>query len=164
MTVDKAEYIGSKNAIISLLSGLLIAQCIMMYFSFGDSLITSFLWFVEFGYGLNILIGVIIGLVTSHYFGKIAGKRILMDERNPILIRITTGFAIVLTTTLLASLVGFFQEGVQNIGSNDNPFVDYIIKPLFWVFLFGFIPVLVVGSLFGKSIKANKPKNNAKTL
>ena len=158
MTVKKAQQIGSKNAIISVASGLVIAQCIMTYFSFGDSLTTSILWFVEFGYTLNILAGLILSLSTAHYLGKKAGKRILIDKKNPALTGIVTGFAIILITTLCASLIGFFQEGIQNIGTNDNPFVDYIIKPIFWVLFFGCIPVLLVGTLFGKSINAHNQK------
>ena len=157
MTIDKAQQIGSKNAIISVVTGLIIAQAIMMFFSFGENLITSFLWFVEFNYTVNILAGIILSILSAHFFGKIAGKRILIDQKNSVLTGIIAGFAIILTTTFLASLIGFFQEGIQNLGTNDNPYVDYIIKPIFWVLFFGFIPVLIVGSLFGKSINAHKP-------
>jgi len=159
MTVKIAQQIGSKNAIISVVTGLVIAQCIMMYFSFGDSHSSSILWFVEFGYTINILAGVILSLITAHYFGKIAGKRILIDKKNSIITGIATGFAIILTTTFFASLIGFFQEGIQNVGTNDNPFVDYIIKPIFWVLFFGLIPVLLVGTLFGKSINRHITKD-----
>jgi len=77
----------------------------------------------------------------------------LIKNKNEILIGITTGLIVILVSSFLSSWIGFFQEGIDNIGTNDNPFFDYIFKPVYWVSLFGFIPGIIVGIWYGKKIK-----------
>jgi hypothetical protein len=59
------------------------------------------------------------------------------------------GFLTLLTATLIGSSVGFIQEGVGKY----NALYDYYFKPLYWVTMFGIIPVLLVGLWFGRQIK-----------
>ena len=153
MTEVEAKKIGSRQALKSVGVGLLIAQLIMTWFSSDAGLLKGFLWFVSFGYNLNLAIGIVIMLLAGHLFGQLAGKEILIKKKNDLWIGFKYGMATLLTTAFLASWTGFFQEGIDNIGTNDEPFTDYIIKPLFWVFFFGVIPVLFVGFWFGRQIK-----------
>ena len=113
----------------------------------------GFFWFATFSYNLNLIIGAFIMLVSGHLFGQLAGKAILIKKRNHILTGFLCGMAILLTTGFLSSWTGFFQEGISKVGTEDNPFVDYIYKPVFWIFFFGLIPVFLVGIWFGGQIK-----------
>ena len=153
MTEFEAKKIGSKQGLISVGLGLLIAQLIMTWFSSDNGIIKGFLWFTSFSYNLNILIGIIIMLLSGHFYGQLAGKAILIRKRNYILTGFLCGMAILMTTAFLSSWTGFFQEGIDKVGTNDNPFEDYILKPLFWIFFFGLLPVFFVGLWFGRQIK-----------
>ncbi len=152
MTVFEARKIGSRQALISVGVGLLIAQLIMTLFSSGNGILEGFLWFTSFSYILNILIGVVIMLLSGHFYGQIAGEAILMRKRNYILTGFLCGMAILLTTAFLSSWTGFFQEGIEN----DHPFRDYIFTPVFSIFVFGIIPVFLIGIWFGGQIKKHE--------
>ena len=78
---------------------------------------------------------------------------ILIKKWNYALTGMMIGMAIILTTIGIASWVGFIQEGIDNVGTNDNPFFNYILKPIYWVALIGSIPALMLGFWFGKQIK-----------
>jgi hypothetical protein len=153
MTEVEAKKIGSRQGLKSVGVGLLIAQLIMTWFSSDAGLLKGFLWFVTFSYNINLIIGVIIMLLSGQLFGQLAGKEILIKKRNYKWVGFKYGMATLLTTAFLASWTGFFQEGIHDIGTTDEPFADYIIKPLFAVFFFGLIPVLLVGFWFGRQIK-----------
>lgn len=154
MTKSDVKKIGSRQGLISVGFGLLIAQLIMTCFSsLDDGFIKGFFWFTTINYKLNILIGAIILLLSGHFFGEIAAVQIIIKKRNYILVGFLTGLSVLFTTAFLCGWTGFFQEGIDNIGTNDNPFEDYIYKPLFWVTIFGVIPAFLVGIWFGGQIK-----------
>ncbi|MFT6337382.1 MAG: hypothetical protein ACJATI_004145 [Halioglobus sp.] len=160
MNLEIAKKIGSRLAIRSILIGLFIAQCIMTIFASDNGILKGFFWFTDFDYLFNIIFEVIVSLTTAYYFGRIAGKRILINGNNEILVGILTGLIIIIVSSFVSSWVGFFQEGIDNIGTNDDPFYDYIFKPIYAVTFFGFIPVLIVGSVYGTQIKKHKIKEN----
>lgn len=154
MTINEAKKIGSKQGLISVGIGLLIAQLIMtLMFSTGQGFIKAFFWFTDISYWLNFLIGIFIMLACGHFYGQLAGKLILIKKWNYVLTGSLIGLAVILTTIFFASWTGFIQEGINNIGTIDDPFFDYIFKPMYWVTMFGFIPALIVGIWFGKKIK-----------
>ena len=156
MTEIEAKKIGSRQGLISVGIGLLIAQLIMTWLSSDNGIINGFFWFTTFSYNLNLIIGALIMLVSGHVFGQLAGKAILIKKRNYILVGFLCGMAILMTTAFLSSWTGFFQEGIEKIGTNDNPFEDYILKPVFWIFFFGLLPVFFVGIWFGGRIKKHR--------
>lgn len=160
MKESEAKQIGSKLAVKSILIGLFIAQCIMTLFAIDSGLIKAFFWFTDFDYLFNIIFAIIVSIAVSYYFGKIAGKRILINKNNEYLIGILTGLLILVISSFISSWVGFFQEGLDNIGTNDDPFYDYIFKPIYAVTFFGFIPVLLVGSWYGSQIKKYGKQEN----
>jgi hypothetical protein len=161
MTEVEAKKIGSRQGIISVVVGLIIAQLIMTFLSTSDEgFIKAFFWFSTISYKLNIFIGAIIMLLCGHFYGQIAGTQIIIKKRNFILVGFLCGMAVLLTTAFLCGWTGFFQEGIDNIGTNDNPFEDYIFKPLFWVTVFGVIPALFVGIWFGGQIKRKGEKHS----
>jgi hypothetical protein len=154
MTIIEAKKIGSRQGLISVGLGLLIAQLIMAYMVSKDQgFIKAFFWFTEIDFKLNILVGVFIMIVSGHFYGQLAGKLILIRKWNYIMTGFLISLAVILTATFLASWVDFIQEGKNKIKTNDDPFFDYIFKPIYWVIMFGLIPALVVGIWFGKRIK-----------
>ncbi len=154
MTLTEAKKIGSQQGLISVGLGLLIAQLIMtLMISTDQGFIKAFFWFTEIDYWKHILIGAVIMLACGHFYGQLAGKLILIRKWNSILTGFLIGFAVILTTTFFASWTGFIQEGIDNIGTNDDPFFDYIFKPMYWVTMFGLIPALIVGAWFSGRIK-----------
>jgi hypothetical protein len=163
MTEKEAKRIGSKQGIISVLIGLLIAQLIMtIMISSDQGFYKAFFWFSTIDYKLNIFIGAIIMILCGHFYGQFSGKAILIKKWNFILVGFLCGMAVLLTTAFLAGWTGFIQEGIDNIGTGDNPFEDYIFKPLFWVTIFGAIPALIVGIWFGGRIKVKGKKLDKK--
>jgi hypothetical protein len=149
-----AKDIGRRLAIKSVLLGLVIAYLIMTaLISLDDSFWDVLLWFTDVSYAMNLAVGVVGLLTAAYFFGQRAGIEIIEKEKNEYWTGIKFGFLILWTGTIIGSCVGFIKEGIDNIGTNDNPFVDYFYKPLFWVTIFGLIPVIVVGLLFGRQIK-----------
>jgi len=157
MTEIKAKQIGSRTALLSAGIGTLIAQIIMTCLvSLDMNILKAFLWFTTVNYKLNIFVGVILLFTASYFYGQIAGKQILIKDRNHILVGFLTGMLVLITTAFLSSWVGFFQEGLDNIGTSDDPFEDYIFKPLFWVTIIGLIPAFLVGIWFGSRINSQR--------
>lgn len=153
MTIIEAKKIGSQQGLISVGIGISIAQLIMTWLISSDKgWIKAFFWIIETDYWMNILIGVGIMIASGHFYGQLAGILILVKKWNYKLTGLLSGMAVIWTTTFLAGWTGFFQEGIDNLSTNDNPFVDYIFKPMFWVSVFGFVPVMVVGIWFGNRI------------
>lgn len=156
----KAQKIGYKYAFISNLIGLLSAILILMYLGRVDSLRSNFFTLLYFftDFALNFSAGLAGMFITAYYLGKRAGLRVLKEQSNPFTVGILTGILVLIAGTFAGSLIGFFQEGWSNIGTHDNPFVDYLFKPLFWILSYGFIPVLIVGFWYGSRLakKINK--------
>jgi hypothetical protein len=165
MTEADAKIIGSRQGLICAGLGVLIAQLIMTaMISLDQNLFKAFFWFTRINYKLNLFIGVIVLLLCGHFYGQLAGKEILIKKRNFILVGCFCGMAILLTTAFVSGWTGFFQEGIDNIGTEDNPFKDYIFKPLYWVTLFGMIPALLVGIWFGGQIKRKGQKHSLQQM
>jgi hypothetical protein len=159
VTVSEAKKIGSRQGLLSVGLGLLIAQATMTYFNYPYSgLVQAFFWFTSVGYWLNVLIGVVIMLACGHYYGQLAGNLILIKKWNFLLIGFLSGISVIMTTSFFASWTGFIQEGIDNVGTYDDPFYDYIFKPMYWITLIGLIPSIIVGIWFGWRIRLKGKK------
>ncbi len=158
MTKESAEKIGIRVAILSVTIGIILAHLILTLIIW-DGTLKSFTWIFNTRYWFNVIMGIFFFYGMGYFFGKKAGIQILLKKRNYILTGIKYGILILITTTFLTSLIGFFQEGIENIGTQDNPFYDYIFKPMYWILMFGIIPAIVIGILFGLTIKLNGSKN-----
>ena len=165
MTIKDAKKIGSRQGLISVGIGLFVAQLMMTtLISFDESFFKAFFWFTTIDYKLNIFIGAVIMLLCGHFFGQIAGTQIIIKQRNFVLVGFLCGITILLTTAFLSGWTGFIQEGIYITGTNDNPFEDYIFKPLFWVTVFGVIPALLVCIWFGGMIKRKARKHSTQQV
>lgn len=157
MDTRTAKHIGQKLAIKSTLIGLLIAYILfgLVIFSWDQKLFNAIFWILNVEFWYHLLIGAIGLLTMGYFFGRLAGVEILVKRKNELLIGIKYGLLTLVTGTLIGSSVGFIQEGVDDIGGFSNPFYDYYFKPLYWVTMYGIIPVLIVGIMFGRQIKRN---------
>lgn len=118
----------------------------------------ALLWIVDVEFKFHLFVGAV-GLLTMAYlFGQLAGVEILVKHKNYLLTGVKYGILTLITGTLIGSSVGFLEEGINDIGGFSNPFYDYYFKPLYWVTMFGIIPAIVVGLLFGLQIKRQGQK------
>jgi hypothetical protein len=153
MTEQQAKRIGSTQAIKAVFIGCIVAQLIMMFFSSEESFVKSFLWFTTVNYKMNILVGVLIMFLFGHIFGEWAGKAIIRKKQDETMIGILCSIFVLLSTSLLSGITGFLSEGIENVGTEDNPFIDYLVKPFFWIMIFGILPAVLVGIWFGRRVK-----------
>ncbi|RYE13140.1 MAG: hypothetical protein EOP45_21690 [Sphingobacteriaceae bacterium] len=154
LTTADAKRIGSKQGVVTVCIGLVIAQLIMIFlFSPTKNFVNKFFWFADVGFKLNIFIGVFIMLVSGYFFGQMAGVQILIKRRNSVLIGLLCGLAMLLTTAFFSGWTGFFQEGLRSVGTNSSRFEDYIYKPFVWISFGGLIPSMLVGIWCGAQIK-----------
>ena len=155
MEIKTAKHIGQRLAIKSGLIGLLIAYSIFggLLYSWGMELLKAVFWIFEVEFWYSLLVGAIGLLTLAYIFGRFAGVEILIKKRNELLTGIKYGLLILVTGTLIGSSVGFIQEGIDNFGGFTNPFYDYYFKPMYWVTIYGIVPVIIVGLWFGRQIK-----------
>jgi hypothetical protein len=150
-----AKKIGQRLAIKSGLIGLAIAYVIFagVLYSLDMNLMNAMLWIFDVAYAYHLVVGALGLLTMACFFGQLAGAEILDKKKNEHWTGIKYGFLVLVTGTFIGSSVGFIEEGIDNIGTTDNPFVDYYLKPMYWVILYGILPVIVVGLWFGRQIK-----------
>ena len=155
MDTHLAKKVGSTQALKGVALGLIIAYLIMTWFSQGFGLIYALSWIKDIDYKFNLMIGVIAIFLAGHLLGQKAGFEILIKNKNKFWTGIKYGFLIVFAATFAGSLVGIFE----NIGIDDKVFLNYIVKPFFWVTFFGLIPIIVIGLWFGNSINKKASRN-----
>jgi hypothetical protein len=155
--IKTAGQIGARLALKSGLIGLLIAYVIFggLIYSWDSDLLKALFWITDVEFWYHLVIGSIGLLTMAMMFGHFAGVDILIKQRNELWTGVKYGFFTLITGTIVGSSVGFIQEG---IGNSDGLF-DYYFKPLYWVTIFGIIPVIVVGLWFGRQIKKQEQKN-----
>ncbi len=136
--------------------GLLIGYAIvggLLLSSSNMKFIKAVFWIFDVDFWYHLIIGASGLLTMGYFFGQLAGVEILVNQKNDLWTGIKYGLVTLLTGTLIGSSVGFIQEGIDNIGGFSNPFYDYYLKPMYWVTLFGIVPVVIVGLWFGRQIK-----------
>ena len=172
-----ANKIGSSLALKSVSIGLVIAYSIMVALCTGgyDSFVHQLLWIVDWlksEFLPHTIIGIIAFYTCGYFFGRMAGNDILVKRLNYIWVGSLWGLRTLLSTVFLASLTGFFfgikhslhyLQTIEDMKHStfiyDN-FIDYIVKPMFWFSIFGILPTIVIGILFGWRIekKAESPQ------
>ena len=148
MTPEFAKKIGIKKAMRAATIAIGIAFFVMTIFTGGN-----LLWMLDWGYMINIIIGIGILYGLAYMFGKNAGYEILIKKRNSGVVGAKYAVLILLLTAFLAGWTGFVQEGMEPSDTFWDSFEDYIFKPFFWILLVGILPSILVGILFGKWIK-----------
>ena len=149
-----AKKIGQRIATKSGLIGLCIAYLLFafMMLSWDTSYRKALFWIIDVEFKFHLFIGAVGLLTMAYFFGQLAGVEILIKKRNYLLTGVKYGILVLITGTLIGSSVGFLQEGIQNIGGFSNPFYDYYFKPMYWILMFGTLPAIIIGLLFGRQI------------
>jgi hypothetical protein len=155
MDIKTAKQIGQRLAVKSGLIGIVIAYSIFgwLTYSWNSKWNKAVFWIADIDFGFHLLVGAIGLLTMAYFFGQLAGIEILIKKKNERWTGIKYGLLTLVTGTLIGSSVGFIQEGMDDIGGLSNPFYDYYFKPLWWVTIFGIVPVIIVGVWFGRQIK-----------
>ncbi|MEE9430811.1 MAG: hypothetical protein V3V16_07215 [Melioribacteraceae bacterium] len=107
---------------------------------------------------LNLFVGICGLLIAGYYISTKMEKLINFRKWNSIFTGIIGLILILFIGVLFGSTVGFIEEGIENFDREDgikNVLFDYYVKPLFWIFLFGIIPTVIVGGVLGYGIKKN---------
>ena len=160
MEIKIARQIGKRLAIKSALIGLLIAYVTFggLLYSWGMKLIKAALWITDVEFAFHLVVGAFGLLAMAYLFGQLAAIDILIKKRNELWTGIKYGIIILVTGTLIGSSVGFIEEGIDNLGKYGNPIYDYYFKPMYWIMIFGIVPVIIVGLWFGRQIKKQGQK------
>lgn len=157
MNLSRAKKIGRIKAYEAITIGVVVFY-LTGIFIFSSEELRSLLWisYLDLYNWVFILNWLITFYFLAIFVGNFAGKKILIDNRNYIIIGLQSSLMMLVFGAFLGCFLGFITEGIDNIGTNDNPFVDYFFKPIFWIVIFGFIPSLLIGLFFGKRINVSK--------
>ncbi|MCI5057752.1 MAG: hypothetical protein MRY83_16675 [Flavobacteriales bacterium] len=129
--------------------GLVIAA-VMLGFGFGFD---SFFELVA-EWKLNISSGILTLYFSGLILSKPIYKLIHSKSYNSIVVGMVGLLMILVFGIIGGSLIGFFQEGLTSeLRSFNNATIDYIIKPLYWILIFGSLPTLILGGVLGAVIK-----------
>jgi hypothetical protein len=151
MDIKTAGQIGARTALRAGLIGLVLAYVIFggLIYTWDENLLKALLWIFDVKFWYHIVIGAVGLLTMACIFGQFAGIEILTKRKNESLTGVKYGFLTLITGTLIGSSVGFIKEGL----GKHNGLFDYYVKPLYWVTMFGIVPVILVGLWFGRQMK-----------
>ncbi|MEO9146277.1 MAG: hypothetical protein ABI237_12055 [Ginsengibacter sp.] len=147
----KIKKIGYAQAFKAITVGLIIAYIIM-------ALMDGPFWLFRFRYAPTILFAAVMIYIAGYFIGRLMAVWILKHKQLAILFGIIGGFLIVWTATFIGSLIGFIKEGLPNQNEMSEPVYYYIYKPIAVVTMYGFFPIILVGTWFGLSIKKKGDK------
>jgi hypothetical protein len=160
MRDKKARNTGSRLALQSTFTGLVIAYLLMSWFSNdGYNGLLGLLWILNVDCRQNIFVGALVLIVIGVVLGRHAGFRIIVEHANPYWTGIKCGLLTLWAAAFGGSMVGFLGEGLIKI-ANPGTFHDYIFKPMYWVTIFGIIPSSLVGAWFGKRVQRSGQLNH----
>ena len=149
------------GAILSIKSntfGLVLAYLLMAFIS------SNLLWIARVEYGLNLFAGVILTYLFSYILGSFAGSLVLQKKWPALISGVVTAFITVWVSTFFASLIGFFNEGVQDNSPLAEPMKDYVLKPILSITLYGFGIVTAAGILYGALLQKAEFKNRTENI
>ncbi len=152
MTLQEAKSIGGKQFLLMAGSAVVIAEIIAAY---GFSSKPDWFWFLDFEFWPLFILGVLIFLGVSYRIGQWAGKLILIDGKSGWVVGPLLSLLDLFITAFLVSLPGFFIFGAEDL-PNDNPFYNYIFKPMIWIIAGGWIVAIIFGLLFGYRIQKKR--------
>ncbi len=154
MDKKSAFIIGRKRAFESVTIGVALFYLVGV-FLFSNEGLRSLLWlqYLDLYNWLFIANWIITFYVLAIFVGNYAGFEILSRKKSALIVGVKSGVIILCLAAVIGCLLGFITEGIENMGSGDNIFVDYFMKPVFWIVIYGVIPAILVGIFFGWRIK-----------
>lgn len=157
MDEKRAKGIGSKQGLYAVTLGLFIAQIIMTVLSIDNGIYKAVFWFYDADDILSLCIVIPIVYLCGHFFGQGAGKAILKRHRNYTWIGFKFGFLTLFICVFASSSIDFIEYGIEKIGARgQQPFLQYMIEPMFMQTLIGTIPALLIGLWCGWNIKKRR--------
>jgi len=139
--LKKAKRIGRKWAFISTLSGLISTFFVWMG-------IANFVEAIALLGEVYVWIGILTSVVLSYLIGEFMGRQILMNRKYSVGKWIGFGFI----TTYVSCLVPLLWSAMT-IGNAIIDIYKSIGMILYFFTIFGSIPILIFGSLFGSLLK-----------
>lgn len=143
----------TKLTFLSIVFNLIVAGIIIIW-TFGFKELVYSITYLP----LNLFVG-ICGLFFSGYYISIKMEKLIKSSKwNSILTGIIGLITILFIGIIFGSTVGFIEEGIGDFDKENgikNALFDYYVKPLFWIFLMGIIPTIIVGGVLGYGIKKN---------
>jgi hypothetical protein len=127
------------RAVAFALSGFIVQLSIVLLIGFGghwrdflDAVLTSFA-------GL-VIASFLLGYLSSRTLTSLSTSRFRACTVGALV-----GWLALFAQTLTGSSVGYFA----NLSRDQFAFLDYIVKPTFWVILLGSLPAIIIGVIFG---------------
>ncbi len=148
MTIKEARAAGGKYTVYFALAGMAPAYVIMAAMYSPDEYL-NLGWIADVDFKLNLLVGGAILLLVSYVLGGMAGRMIIIEELNSILVGVISGLLTLLVTAFLSSWLGFFRE----VSGDSHGFADYVCRPTLLLTMFGSVPAAIFGILLGLRLK-----------
>ncbi len=148
MTIKEAQAAGGKYTVYFALAGMATAYVIMAAMYSPDEYL-NLGWIADVDFKLNLLAGGAILLLVSYVLGGVAGRMIIIEELNSLLVGVMCGLFTLLFTAFLSGWLGFFREG----SADSQAFADYVWRPTLLLATFGAIPAAIFGILLGMRLK-----------
>jgi hypothetical protein len=104
---------------------------------------------------LNFALGIAGLYLAGNFIGQKIDHQIKVRHTNAIITGIIGLFLILIFGIFAGSTVGFLKEGIAKNHADTivESAVNYYVKPLFWILIFGFVPTIITGSILGILIK-----------
>lgn len=154
MDLKRAKSLGRKRAYESVVIGLIIFYLVGV-FIFSNEGLRSLLWlsYLDLYNWIFVVNWIATFVILGYFIGTYAGKEILHNQKSYWVVGIKSGVVILAFGAFLGCFLGFMLNGIENLETNKNPLMDYFLKPVFWIFLYGLIPSIFIGLFFGWRIK-----------
>ena len=142
MTSTEAMHLGRSKVLklttlifILLLIGFLIKQL-------SSDISLGFLHFLEATGNIYFIAIVLILFGLTYHFGEKAGKDIIIDHKNPILISLKYSFIITLAIMLYVGLIGIIRDKLKTPDNLERLLMTHFVDPLYTTGVLLSIPVL----------------------
>jgi len=140
------------------LIGAGIAMIFMCALHSPKGLIHMFDWF--FDYSPPLLFG-IAGLFIGAYLSGGLSAKMILNNRNPELTGIFSAYLVIWFSVLITSIYMVVEASLTHPQTLLENLEDYAFKPFYWITIFGTIPAVVLGAIYGARIsrKINSTAN-----
>jgi hypothetical protein len=149
----QANDVGRRLALKSSIIGLIIGYIIMAMLHYTLGFFGAAVWIFNHGLAPYLLVSAVGIVIFSFIFGSWSGRQILLNNRNPTLIGVFSGFMAVWGATLVGGLLGYFT-GAGDYAQTLEAVQVFIYDPLYWVTLVGAVPIIIMGYLYGREASA----------
>lgn len=155
--MHEAGRIGGRAGLTAALAGLLLAQGLMMILLTGElGAIGAFFWpfALDVEMSICLLVGLCATFLAAWGLGILGGRIIWTRPRGAWLVGPITGLSVLLLGAWAGSLTGYFVLGSAFWGTNSDPAFDFLVKPMYWITIFGFLPAMLIGLWYGLKVRS----------